>query len=67
MIIIMKGLSLIFDAINNNRNLENKTFSINFLDYLSYMISINTGIFGPWISFEQHIHSFKEKKLVKLK
>ncbi len=56
MIIIMKSISLAID-ISNGLN-----FTGSIINYLSYFLSINTAVFGPWISYSSHLNYLNNKK-----
>ena len=56
MVLIMKSLSLSID-ISNGFN-----FNGCVIEYFSYFISIGTAIFGPWISYAEHLDYFTKKK-----
>ncbi len=63
MIAIMKSLSLLFDLNADRKKAQiddsQKPINIDFLSFFSYMISINTAVFGPWISYKQHDSGLK--------
>ena len=53
MILIMKLVSLVFD-LDNEIKLNSKEF--NLVNYLNYLSSFCTVIFGPWISFYDYVN-----------
>lgn len=55
MILIMKLISFAFDIDNNE--IKNFSYNFNLNQYISYLISINTSLFGPWISYTDHLIS----------
>jgi hypothetical protein len=65
MIAIMKSLSLLFDLskVNprNNEDKHEKPLRLDFLDFSSYVLSINTSIFGPWVGYKQHVSGLEKK------
>jgi hypothetical protein len=56
MIMIMKIISIAIDF-----NEQNSNGTLCFAGYLSYLISFNTSIFGPWVSFSEFDASLKRK------
>jgi porcupine-like protein len=58
MILIMKLISFAFDVDDN----QIKKYDI--FMYLSYLVSLNTSIFGPWISFNDFLNHFDQKSIV---
>jgi porcupine-like protein len=61
MILMMKLISFSFD-IDNFQIRENDLIS-----YMDYLLSINTSIFGPWISYNDYLNHFniKNNKIVR--
>ena len=53
MILIMKIISFVLDS-------KQKTL-LNLTDLISYLLSINTAMFGPWISYADHLTSLGHK------
>lgn len=49
MILIMKIISYVYDL--NNKQIYNNN---NLFNLISYSLSINTCLFGPWISYKEH-------------
>jgi O-palmitoleoyl transferase len=60
MILIMKSVSLAFDLDSSSIQ-----YCYNIFDLSSYLLSINTSLLGPWISYNQH-EEFLNKKSFKL-
>ncbi len=58
---MMKLISFSFD-IDNFQIRENDLIS-----YMDYLLSINTSIFGPWISYSDYLNHFdlKNNKIVR--
>ena len=54
MILIMKIISLVIDSKTNATQL-------NLTDLVSYLLSINTAMFGPWVSYADHLASLGHK------
>jgi len=50
MILIMKIISLVID-------MKQKT-PLNLTDLISYLLSVNTALFGPWVSYANHLAAF---------
>jgi hypothetical protein len=61
MILMTKLISFSFD-IDNFQIRENDLIS-----YMDYLLSINTSIFGPWISYSDYLNHFdlKNNKIVR--
>lgn len=56
MIIVMKLISLGFDL--DSASVAELPIVV---DYFSYIFSVSTVIFGPWLSFKQHKNLFEQK------
>jgi hypothetical protein len=61
MILMMKLISFSFD-IDNFQIRENDLIS-----YMDYLLSINTSIFGPWISYGDYLNHFDLKNNKKVR
>ena len=55
MILMMKLISFSFDIDNSQIK------HYNIITYLDYLLSINTSIFGPWISYSDYLNHFNLK------
>lgn len=44
----MKAFSITYDILNGEEK------NINFINYLSFVLSSNTAIMGSWFSYKQH-------------
>ena len=58
MILMMKLISFSFDI----DNFKIETYDM--ISYFDYAFSINTSIFGPWISYNDYLNHFKNRKVV---
>ena len=54
MLIIMKCLTVAASTNDHTR--------VNVVEYASYIISASTSLFGPWLSYTEHLRSFGTKK-----
>lgn len=52
MILVMKLISLRVDFSKSDKDAVKH--KLNVLDYFNYILSINTAILGPWISYDQY-------------
>jgi hypothetical protein len=62
MVVIMKGFSSVFDSMNQKHKFSEKLEDLSVTSFFGYMLSINTGILGPWISYGQHISSLQNSR-----
>jgi porcupine-like protein len=58
MILNMKIVSLVFDLDNENKLTSN---DFDLLNYLNYLSSFCTVIFGPWISFHDYLNCLSSR------
>lgn len=57
MCLMMKMISLSFDYLNPTEETKLNRSSTH-LEFLSYVLSVQNTIFGPWMSFKNYIHYF---------